>query len=294
MPLFQFVAHANLGDDFLGVEREVAVHHPGVVAGFLAEDVGDAAALVLAESEDLLALVVVENPSGVVGRFGTARVGGQRIDVVFEVVVAVELRLEHFVCRPRVGFGRVGVFEFLVAVEAVGRHKGALLFLVEDVLHVDELAALEIHVDARTHELLDKHRQVEAVGVEASEVAALHELFERLGDLRECRGVSHVGVRDAVDGRRLGRNRHLGVDLPGLDDLLAVGHDFDHRNLDDAVFRGVDARGLQVEEDDRALEFQLGDFFVVATGGISGASTDDIVVKLNGVAGVSDITNLLA
>ena len=37
-----------------------------------------------------------------------------------------------------------------------------------------------------------------------------------------------------------------------------------------------------------------GDFYVVATGGISGASTDDIVVKLNGVAGVSDITNLLA
>ncbi|MDE7318026.1 MAG: hypothetical protein K2N12_09935, partial [Helicobacter sp.] len=37
-----------------------------------------------------------------------------------------------------------------------------------------------------------------------------------------------------------------------------------------------------------------GDFYIIATGGISGASTDDIVVKLNGVSGVSDITNLLA
>lgn len=125
---------------------------------------------------------------------------------------------------------------------------------MEDVLHVDETAAFEIHVDARPQELLDQHRQVEAVGVEAAEVAAANELFERFGDLREGRLVFHVFVRDAVDGRGFRRDMHPGVELAGLDDLLAVGHHFDHRDLDDAVFGRVHAGGFEVEEDDRAFE----------------------------------------
>ena len=125
---------------------------------------------------------------------------------------------------------------------------------MEDVLHVDETAAFEIHVDARPQELLDQHRQVEAVGVEAAEVAAADELFERLGDLREGRAILDVLVRNAVDGGSLLRNVHFRIELAGFDDLFAVGHDLGHRNLDDAVFGGVHAGRFEVEEDDRALE----------------------------------------
>ena len=148
----------------------------------------------------------------------------------------------------------MGVLEILVAVEFIGRDQRALLLLVKDVLHVDELAALEIHVDTCPQELLDQHRQVEAVRVETAEIAAADKLFERLGDLRERRTILHVLVRDAVHGRRLLGNVHLGVYPTGFGDLLAVGHDLDHRNLDDAVFGGIYAGGFEVEKDDRALE----------------------------------------
>ena len=148
----------------------------------------------------------------------------------------------------------MSVGEVLVAVEFVGRDQRALFEFVEDVLHVDELAALEVHVHAGAQELLDQHRQVEAVRVEAAEVAAADELFERFGDLREGRAIPDVFVRDAVDGRGFRRDMYPGVELAGLDDLLAVGHHFDHRDLDDAVFGRVHAGGFEVEEDDRALE----------------------------------------
>ncbi len=138
----------------------------------------------------------------------------------------------------------MGVREVLVAVELVGGYERTLLHLVKDVLHVDEAAPLEVDADAGAHELLDEHRQVETVGVESSEVAAGDELFERPGDLREGRTILHILVGDAVNGGRLFGDVYAGVDLAGLDDLLAVGHHLDHRDLDDAVFGGVDAGGF--------------------------------------------------
>ena len=128
---------------------------------------------------------------------------------------------------------------------------------MEDVLHVDETSPLEIHVDTRPQKLLDQDGKIEAVGIEPPEVAAADELRERFGDLGERRAIAYVVVRNAVDGRRFGRNRHAGVEPPGSGDLLAVGHHLNHRNLDDAVTRGVHAGGFEVEEDDRAFEVQL-------------------------------------
>ena len=151
----------------------------------------------------------------------------------------------------------MGVLQILVAIEFIGRDQRALFLLVEDVLHVDETAAFEIHVDARPQELLDQHRQVKTVGVEAAEVAAADELFERPRDLRERRAVPHVVVRDAVYGRGLLGDMHPGIEPPGFGDLLAVGHDLDHRDLHDAVPGGVHAGGFEVEEDDRSFEVQL-------------------------------------
>jgi len=50
---------------------------------------------------------------------------------------------------------------------------------------------------------------------------------------------------------------HSGIYPAGFGDLLAVGHDLDHRNFDDAVLCGVYAGGFEVEEDDRSFEVQL-------------------------------------
>ena len=148
----------------------------------------------------------------------------------------------------------MGVREVLVAVELVGGYERTLLHFVKDVLHVDEAAPLEVD---GAHELLDEHRQVETVGVESSEVAAGDELFERPGDLREGRTILHILVGDAVNGGRLFGDVYAGVDLAGLDDLLAVGHHLDHRDLDDTVFGGVDAGGFQIEKDDGTFEVQF-------------------------------------
>lgn len=250
-------AEAQFRDYLLGVEREIAVHHPCVVARLCFEHLADRTALVLAESEDLHPFVVVDDAAGVVDALAARRIFGQRVHVVGQIVVAVELGLQHLVGRRRVGFGRVGVFELLAAIEAVGRHQRALLLLVEDVLHVDEPPPLEVHVDARTHELLDQNRQIEAVRVETAEVAAADELFERLGHLREGRALLHVVVRDAVHGRSLLRDVHPGIEAACFRDLLAVGHDLDQRDLDDAVLRRIHAGGFEVEEDDGAFEVEL-------------------------------------
>lgn len=69
--------------------------------------------------------------------------------------------------------------------------------------------------------------------------------------------ILHILVGDAVNGGRLFGDVYAGVDLAGLDDLLAVGHHLDHRDLDDTVFGGVDAGGFQIEKDDGTFEVQF-------------------------------------
>ena len=128
---------------------------------------------------------------------------------------------------------------------------------MEYVLHVDILAVAEIYIHTGTHELLDQQRQVEAVGIETAEIAALHETFQRFGYLPECRAILHVLIGDMVYRRRLRRNGNGGVDASGAHYLFTVGHDFSQRYFDDAVARRIDARCLQIEEYYRSSEFQI-------------------------------------
>ena len=69
----------------------------------------------------------------------------------------------------------MGVVEVLPAIELISGLERALLFLVEDVLHVHELALAEVEVDAGPEELFGQHGDVEFQGVVAGDVAALHQ-----------------------------------------------------------------------------------------------------------------------
>ena len=151
----------------------------------------------------------------------------------------------------------MGVGQILIAVELIGRNQRALLHFMKYVLYVDEPPPLEVDVDSRAQKLLDEHRHVEAVRVEPAEVAARQELRQRLGHLGEARTILHILVGYAVYGRGCLGNVHFGVQLARLYDPLSVGHDLDHGYLDYAVVCSINARRLQVEEDDRAFEFQL-------------------------------------
>ena len=175
-------------------------------------------------------------------------------DIVLEVFgIAVKLGFEDFEGSQRVRLCRVGILQRLVAVELVGSLECAALHLVEDRLHVDEVAVIEVHSDTSTEEFLDEHRYVKAVGVEARDITALQPSIEATCYLREGGAVSDIGIRDAMHGRGLCGDGHLGIDASGLGLALAVGADLQDRDLDDAVTSDLYARRLQVEEDDRAL-----------------------------------------
>ena len=59
------------------------------------------------------------------------------------------------------------------------------------------------------------------------------------------------------------RYRLLRVDEEVFPVLLAVGEDLDIRDLNDAVVDQVQARRLQVEDDERTLEVEFHSFFCV-------------------------------
>ena len=247
----------ELGEHVLGGEGEVAVHHPGVVVGVLCQDVGDGATLVLAEVEDGTILVIIDHsPHGIDIAVHTREVL-QPLHIVLQIVVAIELGLEHFVGGTDVAVGRVGAVEFLATIEAVGGNECARLLLVEYVLHVDESHLADVVLDTCTQKLLDEQRHVETVGVVASHVAALEDLFESACHLLEGGLVGHHLVGDVMDGRGFLGNVHLGVDEEVALLLTAVGHDLDVTKLDDAVLGGADACGLEVEEDEGLPEIEF-------------------------------------
>ena len=236
---------------------EVAIHHPGVIAGVLSQDLGDGATLVLAEVEDRAILVVIDHGTHGIDVAVHAGEVLQPSHIVLEVVVAVELRLQHLVGGTDVAVGRMCAIELLAAIETIGGHEGARLLLVEDVLHVDEVGIVRVEADACAQKLLDEQGNVEAVGVVACEVAALEDLFELLGELLERGLVGHHLVGDMVDGSRFGGDVHLGVDEEIARFLLTIGHHLDVTELDDSVTGDTDTSGFEVEEDEGFLEMEF-------------------------------------
>ena len=183
----------------------------------------------LAEAEHFDPFLVEDDSARVVGALAARREFGQIIHLVFQLGVTVQLREQHFVGGQRVGFGRVGLVELFPAIEFVSGHERALLHLVEDILHVDETAFVQVYVESGTQKLFDEYRNVEFVRVVASEVASFDVSPQRFGDLAESGAVGDILVVDVVDGRGGLRNVHLRVDPARLDFLAAVGHYFDER-----------------------------------------------------------------
>ena len=274
--LLLLAAVPDLGDELLGAEREVGLHHPVVVGGFLLEDLLHRHAFVLAEVEHLAVLGVVAYVAHKVGPLAVGREaaeGGDVVDhglahlagavLVVNALVAVELRLEHLVGGYGVGGGAVGMLQVFLAVELVGGHQRALLHLVEDVLHVDQAAAAEVEVDACTEEFLHQQRHVELVAVVAREVGVADILQQAGCQLAEGGLVGHVGVGDAVHGGGLlGYVHRLALGVGGAHALHAgvggaVGHHLVQAYLHNVVVAHLHAGGLKVEEDDRFGEVEF-------------------------------------
>ena len=106
------------GDDFLGVEGKVGLHHPVVVGGFLFEYRQDGFALVFTEVQHLPAMLVDAYMSGKVGPWSGHCEFAQCFNVVhyrmadcavavfiLGILVSVELCLKYLVGRQRVGIG---------------------------------------------------------------------------------------------------------------------------------------------------------------------------------------------
>ena len=174
-----------------------------------------------------------------------------RLGRLGQVVVLRELRLQDVERRLRVRLRAVRARVVAAAVELDGGGEVARLLLVVDALHVDVPPRARLEVPPCARELLLEARHVEAVAVEAGEVAAPEELLHLACHVGEGGAVAHYLVGDAVYLRRLLRDRHSGVQQPALRRLGAVGIDADRGKLDNAVLPRVDACRLDVEHDER-------------------------------------------
>ena len=78
-------AQTNRSDDFFGMERKIAVHHPRIVARLDPEHLGYRASLVLTETEHFHAFVVIDDTASKIDILRPGRELGQEIDIVLDV-----------------------------------------------------------------------------------------------------------------------------------------------------------------------------------------------------------------
>ena len=119
---------------------------------------------------------------------------------------------------------------------------------MKDVLHIYELTLAEIYIHTSTHELLNKHRKIKTVRVEATEITPLDELCQRLSYLLKCWLILNIFIRYTMYGGCLLRNMHLWVYTSCLDLFRAIGMHLNHRYLHNAIRSRIDTRSLKVEE----------------------------------------------
>ena len=129
------------------------------------------------------------------------------------------------------------------------------LLRVEDHAHVDLLLVAEVERDAVALALDEPQRDVVGDLVEARDVATRQEVDELLSDLLERRAPEQAARVGGVDAGDLGgalADFDAGVDALHERFARAVRVHLHERELDDAVVLGVETRGLEVEEDERA------------------------------------------
>ena len=74
-------AQTNRSDDFFGMERKIAVHHPRIVARLGPEHLGYRASLVLTETEHFHDFVVIDDTASKIDILRPGRELGQEIDI---------------------------------------------------------------------------------------------------------------------------------------------------------------------------------------------------------------------
>ena len=229
----------------------------------------------LAETDDGLFPVVEGKPSCIVHAFLSFREVGQEVHAVFQGVgVAVQLGLEHFICRFRICLGLMCVLQFFPAVEPVCCLEVARLHHMEDVLHIDHLHFMEIDIDVLvkvfpdTLDFLGKHRQVELCRIESCKVAASQFPDYIIDDFCKGPASSQVLILDPVYGRCARGYPFLAVVLvvPWLDSpcpdfrlviLSCPRPDYDETEFYDCVRRDIEAGAFYVEENERPFKVQF-------------------------------------
>ena len=127
----------------LGVLREIALHHPRIIAGVDAQKhIGYGSSLVLAKVEHLYSTFVFDDSPCKIDVVVHAAVFGKKRDVVFQILrIHIQLRFKNFESGTRIGKGGMGILEVFAAIMLVGSDEGAAFELVVDVLDIDALAA---------------------------------------------------------------------------------------------------------------------------------------------------------
>lgn len=241
-----------------GIVCEITVHHPGIVGRVFFKDTGKELALVLAEVDNDFLVLVEKETTGEVDVVIVARMGRERLNVVGEVFVSLDLGDQHVVSGLGVSQGAVSVIKVgTVAVETMGGNERARFVLHEDGLRIDEFGVLKVRVDSRPMELLVEHRDIKFVAVVASEVNTREHFCQLRSQLLERRAGRHVFVRDVVDRSGFGRNGAFGIDAHAVTLLRAVGKDFDERKFDNAVVEKIDTGRLEVKKHERTLQIEF-------------------------------------
>ena len=253
-------AAERLAQDVLhfGGEAVVPEHPLQVVAG-PPRQLAQRLALVLAETERRLAGIVPAQlarrvEEGVVPRIANLV---QCRGVARKVFVPLELRIEDIERGVGVGQGVVGAFQLAPAIETQRRREMAGLLEMEDPHRVEEASAREIQLATAALDLSLQQGQVETDHVEAQQVGAGQQRLDARPQLGEPRRVTNILVANAVHRRGARRDGAFGIDEARESLPRAVRFDPHQRQLDDAVFPHVCARGLEVEADERALEVQV-------------------------------------
>ena len=124
---------------------------------------------------------------------------------------------------------------------------------MEDVLDVDQVPSLQSKIDAHPQELLGQHGHVKTVAVEALQIASMEPLEQPWGDATErqasATSSSYTSCTKLLSGIGISGLTKMRCSLPSfrLFDHRAVGHQFDHGHLHDAVHPNFGPRRLEVK-----------------------------------------------
>lgn len=240
------------------------------------KDLLEGASFVLAKVENLPAFVVISNMASEVGPLVDAGKTAELLHIVdnrfaylavwgcvYCILIAVKLSHQHLVGSQSVGIGAMGVFQLLVAIEAIGGFEGTLLHFMENILHINQAPTLKVEGIARPQKFLHQHRHIELVGIVACQVGITNKFSNFGSELLKRRFIGHIGIVNAMDCcselwnmdcSPLGVHRPYAVHsrIGGL-----VRADLVKTYFDNMVVTYVDASGLEVEKYNGFLEIKI-------------------------------------